>query len=277
MSRTARVARLATWAAMLFVSAFLSQPSAFAADGPGRKSDPGSRIPRPGTHLLVGVQAGAEVFREDFNDNHIDSALWTPSVYGTGPQIAEVNQELEIAIPGWSHGGDFGAKLQTNFRLRGDFDVQVDFRLLAWPYGNGVRTALGIDEGGPWWYPPGVERLSFGANDYPGYPRESYLTDFGGVCGITGTGDMTGTLRLVRTGGVQSGYRRSGGVWVLLCTGSAPPDDVQLRVSAFTAYQFQGWDVLMAFDNFVVNSGELVDFPTPTQSATWGSIKALYR
>ena len=197
-------------------------------------------------------------------------------MYGTGPQLTEQNQELEIAIPGWSYGGDFGAKLSSSFLFRGDFDVQVDFCLLTWPFGNGIRTALGIDWGVL--YPPGVERISFGRDDYPGYPRESYLTDFdGNVCGITGTGDGTGTLRLVRTGTAQTGYSYSSGQWVAICTGPAPASDVVLQVSAFTAYQFMGWDVLAAFDNFVVNSGELVNFPTPTQGSTWGSIKALYR
>lgn len=226
--------------------------------------------------VALGTQTGAEVLREDFDDNHIDQALWTVYVYGNGPQIAEVNQELEVAIPGGSYGTDFGGKLQSNFLFRGDFDVQVDFRLLTWPFGNGVRAALGMDHG--FLFPPGVERISFGQNDYPGAPREAYLTDLdGNVCGITATSDMTGALKLVRSGSSQTGYRGSPGGWVPICTGPVPVGDVRLQVSAFSAYQFMGWDVLMAFDNFVVNSGELVDFPTPTRSTAWGAIKALYR
>jgi len=227
--------------------------------------------------FLPGTQVTAEVFRETFDDNQIDPAIWTMHVYGTGPQISPVNQQLEISIPGSSSGRDFGAKLSSNFRLRGDFDIQVDFRLLVWPYGNGVRTALGRDSG--FLYPPGLERISFGQNDYPGAPRESYLTDFdGGVCGITETSDITGTLRLVRTGSSQTGYYyHPSGQWVAVCTDSAPTDDMTIQLSAFTAYQFMGWDVLMAFDNFVVNSGELVDFPVPTLVTSWGAVKALYR
>jgi hypothetical protein len=38
-----------------------------------------------------------------------------------------------------------------------------------------------------------------------------------------------------------------------------------------------GWDVFAAFDDFVVNSGELVCPPTPVREITWGSVKALYR
>lgn len=234
-----------------------------------------------GVYLALGIaawpRAEAEVFREDFNENYINPLHWTAAVYGTGPQMSAVNQRLEIGFPAWSSGGDFGAKLSTNFLFRGDFDVQVDFQLLTWPFGNGVRTALGIDWG--FLYPPGVERLSFGQSDYGGEPRESYLTDLNGVvCGITGTSDMAGSLRLVRTGSTLKGYRYSGG-WVLICVDWvdwAPTDDVRLQISAFTAYQFSGWTVLMAFDNFVVNSGELIDFSTAVQGRTWGAIKALY-
>ena len=136
--------------------------------------------------LLLGTQARAEVLLEDFDDNSIDPTLWTVYVYGSGPQVAEANQQLEIVIPGTSSGADFGVKLVTNCLLRGDFDVQVDYRLFTWPFGNGVRMGLGIAEQ----YVAeqhGVERISFGQDDYPGWPRESYLTDFpDGVYGITG-------------------------------------------------------------------------------------------
>jgi hypothetical protein len=226
---------------------------------------------------LLGTQPRAQVLIEDFNDDSIDSTLWTACVYGSGPQIAEANHQLEIAIPGWSSGGDFGVKLTSNFLLRGDFDVQVDFRLLTWPFGNGVRMGLGTDEPGP---PPYhcVDRISFGQNDYPWEPREAYLTDFHGtVCGVTATDDVTGSLRLVRSGYTQTGYYYGPGGWVAICTESAPTEDIDVKVAAWSAYQFMGWDVFAAFDDFIVNSGELVWPPTPVREITWGCIKALYR
>lgn len=223
----------------------------------------------------TGAGAQADVLHDDFDDDRIDPETWATHVYGAGPQLAEVHQQLEITLPGWSSGADFGAKLTSNFVLRGDFDIQVDFRLLTWPFGNGVRTALGLDWG--FLYPPGVERISFGRNDYSSAPRESYLTDFTYVCGITSTSDLTGTLRLVRTGNSQTGYRASPGGWVAICTGPAPSDDVHVQLSAFSAYQFQGWDVKMAFDDFVVTTGTVIWPSTPVERRTWGCLKALYR
>jgi hypothetical protein len=226
--------------------------------------------------FLLGTQASAEVFREDFNDNYIEPALWTVQMYGSGPELDEINQELEIFFPSTSSGGDFGFILRSVWLLRGDFDVQVDFRLLTWPYRNGIRMAMGIYENGLYHY-PGVERISFGQNDYyEGW--EVYLTDFAdGVHGITQTDQMTGTLRLVRTGAMQTGYFLSAGQWVVIHTGPAPIGDVPFKVSAFSAYQFTQQDVLAAWDDIVVNSGEIIDLPVPTRSTTWGRVKALYR
>lgn len=230
-----------------------------------------------GFMCLFGLRANAEVFREDFNDNRINPALWTVGTWGSGPQLYEADQQLEIDFPGSSSGGDFGCKLASIFQLRGDFDVQVDFRLITWPFGNGVRMGFGIDENGIPVH-PGVERTSFGQDDYPWEPREVYTVDFpDGVHGITGTSDMTGSLRLVRSGATQTGYYYGSGGWVVIGTGPAPTVDVGIKVAAWSAYEFMHWDVFAAWDNLIVNSGQIVDLPTPSQHTTWSSVKALYR
>ncbi len=229
-----------------------------------------------GPALLLGTHTRAEVFREDFNDNSIDPTLWIVEMYGNGPQLDEVNNQLEIFFPSYSSGGDFGFILRSTWMFRGDFDVQVDFRLLTWPYRNGIRMAMGIYEN--WFYHyPGVERISFGQNDY--YEgMEVYLTDFAdGVQGITETDDMIGTLRLVRTGALQTAYYDDAGQWVPIHTGPAPTEEVPFKVSAFSAYQFTHQDVLAAWDNIVVNSGEVIGLPVPARATTWGSVKGLYR
>ncbi len=225
---------------------------------------------------LLGTATRADVLLEDFSDNIINTTLWTVEVWGSGPQLAEANQQLELAMPGSCSGVDFGCKLASNFLLHGDFDIQVDFRLLTWPFGNGVRLGLGIDEPGIPTH-PGVERVSFGQNDYPSWPRECYTTDFpDGVHGITGTDDMIGTLRLVRSEGTQTGYYYDAG-WVFIGTGPASPGDVAIKVAAWSAYQFMHWDVTAAFDNLRVNSGEIVWPAIPVRESSWGKIKASYR
>ena len=228
--------------------------------------------------LVLGTQSRAADVFDDFDDNVIDPALWTASAYGVGPQIAEVNGQLQLVIPATSSGTDFGAKAVTTCRFRGDFDVQVDYRLLTWPVANGVRMGLGIAEEDLGQPHGGLERISFGASDYPGWPRESYLTDFlDGVHGITGTGDVAGALRLVRTGSTQTGYYYGASGWVALHTGTAPTTDVALRIGAWSAYQFTHCDVAAAFDNVLVNRGEMIWPPVPVRANSWGAVKALYR
>jgi hypothetical protein len=60
-------------------------------------------------------------------------------------------------------------------------------------------------------------------------------------------------------------------------TGPAPTGDVPFKVSVFSAYKFTNRDVLAAWDKTVVNCGEVINFPVPTRSTNWGSVKALYR
>src|SRR5262245_45364612 len=59
---------------------------------------------------------------------------------GTGPTTAEANQRLEIAFPATSPGSVFGASYTSVCKLRGDFDVRVDYDLVSWLFGNGVRV-----------------------------------------------------------------------------------------------------------------------------------------
>jgi hypothetical protein len=139
----------------------------------------------------------------------------------------------------------------------GDFDVQVDYELLAWPFSNGVRIALSILPGAGM-----MERVSFGGEDadFPGWPREVYLTSLGdGVQGITATADLSGKLRLVRAGSTVTGYCFSGGAWVPLHTfGSASTGYETLLLHAWSHdYCFGDQTVKVAFDNLIINQGQL--------------------
>jgi hypothetical protein len=224
--------------------------------------------------LLPGTQTEAQVFLEDFDDDSINPVVWTVELFGVGPQLAEANQQLQIEFPSASSGVAFGGGLVSNFLLRGDFDVQVDYRLLTWPFSNGVRLALAIE--GEY----GVERTSFGSqSDYPGLPREVYLTHFlDGATGFTATSDVTGTLRLVRTGATETGYYYNSGDWIPIHTGPGPTQDVAIQIHAWSHdYAFMDWDVLAAWDNLVVRRGELVWPGSPSGGTTWGALKALFR
>ncbi len=208
--------------------------------------------------ITLTARVGGAVFIDDFNDNSTNLSFWTIIQNGIGPSVNETNERLEMDIPANSQNDPatqgFGAVYESVCKLRGDYDIQVDFVLLVWPSANGVRVGLGDP------VPVGVvERVSLG-NESPGLPREVYLTHFiEGVRGITATSDLSGALRLARSGGIISGYYLSNGNWTLLYSGSTTLQDATFGLSAWSHDAFfADQNVRIAFDNFQVNAGELV-------------------
>lgn len=214
--------------------------------------------------LLCGAQAGAQVFVDDFNDSHIDPDIWAVDLYGSGAQIAEVNQELQFTMPSNASGTEFGSRLVSRFLLRGDFDIQVNFGLLQWPYFNGVRTAIGLTDS--LYDDYGVERSSLSASEPLG-AQEVYVADFGPFV-LVPTQDFTGKLRLVRSGHSQTGYYYDAGAWIPILTDSAPTSDIAIQLHAWSHdYAFQHHDVRAAFDDFTVTTGQIIWIPEPATLA----------
>lgn len=207
--------------------------------------------------LLFISPAASQVLSDDFDDNTIDPSLWTTNLIGSGPTIAETNQRVETTHPATSADGPgqgvFWAGYDSVCQLRGDFDIQVDYNLLAWPFANGVRVGLLTGLGA-------TERISLGNFDFVGQPRESYVTDFGGaVSNFVSTGDLSGKLRQVRSGSTVTGYFFNAGNWVPLHSAPATTADVAFHLASWSHdYAFIDQEVQMAFDNFTVNQGQLI-------------------
>ncbi len=218
--------------------------------------------------LLVGTFAARAanaqaVLSDDFNDNATDLDRWSIGTAGSGVTLFENNQRLEIAFSLNASGSFLAKQYNSRCRLRGDFDIQVDFQLIDWPNSNGVRVGLSVAG------PAGnflVERVSFGHPlvDFPGQPREVYLIDASsaGVQGITGTGNLSGKLRMVRAGATATGYYFSSGGWVPIASAFLGTADVNFILNSFTADNlFTDQAVKLAYDNFFVNAGQLVCRP----------------
>ena len=236
-------------------------------------------IPQPNRGQLA-------TLADNFNSNSINGSLWTTAQAGFGPSISAVNQRLEVSFP--TNSADdpslaiFGAGLSSRCTVKGDFDAQVDFRLLNWTFSNGVRVGLASTSGSFFSSaftisnPPfAVERISFGnpTNDAPGLPREAYLTHFlDGVQGVTPTADLSGSLRLTRSGGLETGYYMSSGNWVTIHTGPSITQDIHLDIVAWSHnYAFAHTLVKFAFDNFTLNQGN-ASCPTITLNPSSGPI-----
>lgn len=224
---------------------------------------------------LVGfLPSSFSIIFDDFDDNATDPAKWITSVTGDKPTIAEKQSRLEIALPANSEDapgqGYFGASYISVCQLQGDFDLQVEYWLLNWPAGNGVRVALSLDSNQS---PPreyNAARVSFGNMDFPEEPREAYL--YGGadtVNEIVTTGHLSGTLRIQRSAALLTGYYMDQESWVILDTILVTPANLHFGVSTWSHnYAFADQNVTVAFDNLTILQGEIMCPGVSTPTAT---------
>ncbi|MEW5803579.1 MAG: PQQ-binding-like beta-propeller repeat protein, partial [bacterium] len=198
------------------------------------------------------------ILYEDFNDNITNTSLWEIKTDGSGPIIAETNGRLEISFPTNSADdpakGAFSANYSSICKLKGDFDIQIDYELLNWPAKNGVRVGLTVI--GPR-RNEAVERVSLGNSDFSGYPSEEYVVDFtNGIQFMAAPPDnLSGKLRLVRSGATLTGYYYNNS-WVPIYSTTVTTEDVGFCYSAWSHnYVFADREVKVAFDNFIINKG----------------------
>jgi hypothetical protein len=148
--------------------------------------------------------------------------------------------------------------LSSACQLRGDYDIRVDYELLTWPFRSGVRIGLADDHAN-------MQRISSGRQpyDYPEGP-DLYLTTFDTadhVVGITPTSDLSGKLRLERVDDTLTSYYFANGAWTLVASYSDPAytQDTPFYLGSWSADSvFTDQEVKLAFDNLIINEGELV-------------------
>lgn len=79
-------------------------------------------------------------------------------------EIDEVNRRVEVSHSASASGYIFYSQYKSTCGLKGDFDIQVDYKLLEWPSANGIRVGLAVQDksqsGGV------VERVSVSKNDF---------------------------------------------------------------------------------------------------------------
>jgi len=186
---------------------------------------------------------------DEFSDGVRDASLWHEVVTGTETTIVESDGRIEISIGVAAEpGGPFNAidgHYGSQCRLPADFDMQVRYELLTWPATNGVQAALDAffanafvwRESKPW--------------------GERYFAFIEPVGGGFDTSDTAGAFRLVRKDGMVTAYVRSGTAWNAVLTAPRAGDAVYgFGASAFpNTWSHQG--VVVAFDDFLLHSGEL--------------------
>ncbi len=188
------------------------------------------------------------------------SPFWSLGTTGNGPTIAQANGQLEVTFPAGTSPGSGGyanAFAAMTCRFPGDFDMQVDYRLL-----SGLLPAAGVHVG-------------FDAAEFTGQSRSGthgmfvstdrgahgISTHFGSVNDFVQDSSLSGTLRLVRTttAGVTTvtASRLNGPSWSFASPPYTAPTSQAANLNAFTNLTPFPTEIRIAYDNFRINSGTI--------------------
>jgi len=217
--------------------------------------------------LLLGLplRGGPILITDDFNDNSLNPALWSPMAFGGSASLAETNQRLEFT----TSDGFAAAKLRG--LVTGNFDLQFSYALLT------NMDSLDPDED-----EPAVGLLFFDFDSFlirtiTGLPGGGQTGCIGAQVGVTiaegchgpTTPEQSGSLRLTRVGGLYTIYQWQGSAWSPLASGtSALTGPVDFYLGGGTGSQET---LRVAVDNFWLQSdGFIPEVPEPASFALVG-------
>jgi arabinogalactan endo-1,4-beta-galactosidase len=200
--------------------------------------------------------AGAPVFTDTFSANRLDRTRWDVTT-ASGATVftgAGLNMSFDSS-------GNSQANLYTFFHLIGDFDVQVDFAI-----GDGWATPFPaadsdsspqLNGGGMLVYLDQPNWMSF----FRGRFASSQSINFYSNVALNGaatshnvsTTAMSGSLRIVSSGGVYQFLFDTGNGWTLLTTAPSWSQPVLIGLSGGTVSAHVGFATTLT--NFQVNSG----------------------
>jgi hypothetical protein len=201
---------------------------------------------RPAEERRLSRSNPPTLFLDSF-DASFDPSFWFAETQspGTTTTVAGGRLLLTVGADSQPAAGDnfIAAGLASRCKVRGNYDLRVDYRLLDWPQSNGVDLIFGID------YEHNIGRLNTPADAYYAFPSGVRVP----------TNDLAGRLRLVRSGAFIQGFYLHAGQWIPFWESPVTRNYslVQLSVYADPA-TFAHQDVAVAFDNFRVVRGRIV-------------------
>jgi len=185
--------------------------------------------------------------------DEIGPGAWSVSTYGKGIEATVTEEGLLVNVasdPVDDPQAIFGGFARSLYALEGDFDARVDYRLMTWPRGSGVRVGLIVVV--PHILEKGlnVERVSWGSAESSHPPlREVYLVNREStISGITDTNDISGTLRTRREGASVSCYYSTPEGWHEIWTTEWSTEDVEIMIGVWShEYLFGGEEASVLF------------------------------
>jgi hypothetical protein len=214
-----------------------------------------------GLGSLYTARSNAGTITDNFDGATVNTRLWTP-FQNPKTECGQQGGELWIKI---GAGSDEGAGVNSKFRVKGDYEMTVDYRLIIWPPVNDVR--LGFE--GPGFSADDfaefmIKRISRSLNDPPTPGKEVYSAAFKEGSTWWGndvlTTDDHGSLKLTRIGSVLTGYfSKDGSPWQVIGSHnySTPPGLPEWGAVMLWANGTPTTDVEIAFSNFRVTYDQI--------------------
>jgi surface antigen len=160
--------------------------------------------------------------------------------------------------------------LATKCKIKGDFDVQIDFSLAVWPAANFHTVRLMAQD------------LPEGLLGKVGVYRNSYNTENYQLRGITGVVaetsrfDQSGKLRLRRVHNVIQGFYWNGTEFVAIGSVLTTTDDTGFTIDFSGGPTSVGANLLINVDNFHIDSGSerhgRDDYPASLRASPWPNV-----
>jgi DNA-binding SARP family transcriptional activator len=203
-----------------------------------------------------GEQASKAVFADNLTAADINTKFWDVETFGTGPSVLPGHGGVVLTIPAHATPADatgaIKARMSSYCTLAGEFDIQVDYDLLAWPAANGA--AIGMYAA----YADLVRKSAPTSEQYVGAVRHLDPPD-GAPHRLVATQDTRGTLRIIRSGNQMTELVRHGGGWLQVdAFPNTTPAAVSVLLELWTnAQRFSHRQVEVQLTNFRVNSGSL--------------------
>lgn len=202
--------------------------------------------------LVAARSAPASTFDDSFDGNALDWCRWEDTSYQ-----AAVSQSGQLVLAPDASGTYSSARLHSQARLTGDFDLQVDYQLgtgtgAAVPSGASLNATLGIywDEARAVWF--GWQRNSGGTGIFV-YASLPELVPNNSL--YVPNSDAAGTLRIMRSGTTIHYYQRpsGSGAWNDIGMMTVPATAVHATLSAYHVNVASAFTA--TFDNFQLAGG----------------------
>jgi hypothetical protein len=216
--------------------------------------------------LLLGLAAAPGVYAQgiDPNDNFDDGVLspnWIPWPLHANRPVETGGKVVLTVPPDTTSEWAVDSNLYSSWVIRGLLDVQVDYQLLDWPAHSSAMVGITLSfpgESDSTMRASGRGQADDGTDETYTF---NYRDDYCSCDGQIATTDTVGKLRVTRDAdSILTSYYWSAAAndWVVLNTRPIPADDAHVTLLLWGVVPEPGMSV--AFDNFQVNSGEVIPF-----------------